>query len=365
MATIKPILTLTFCAAGCALQNDGATGDDPSIPTQPAIVVEGEITWTLTFDEDAQAGGFYDCAYTRQFQGQQVLDMDYLCPACITQVQGIATMSDGLDCYSQISANPTTERTEHWGWSASSFFRTGSEQAPLGELSPFEDNGQGSTNDLSWSSESTLSDSGTMVLAASGTMTWEVDEDILIEDPWAQRTQPYTCGWPMEDPGTLALDYSLAIGETFPNVRLADQCGDQLALWDLYGRWLVLDTSQSDCGPCQSMAAGAEAFVTEMAEDGIEVMVVGLLGNGLSNPYGTPSESTFEGWISTFNLSDPVLYDRGFAYALFPEFIEETTGDTFGYPTWLVVDPSMTLVYGNVGFGSWDDVGDVIRANAQ
>ena len=54
---------------------------------------------------------------------------------------------------------------------------------------------------------------------------------------------------------------------------------------------------------------------------------------------------------------------RGFAYALFPPFIESYSGDSFGYPTWLVVDPEMKLIHGNVGFSSWDDVKAVIAAN--
>ena len=142
------------------------------------------------------------------------------------------------------------------------------------------------------------------------------------------------------------------------------QCGEQLALWDLYGRWLVMDASQSDCGPCRLMADGAEDFVESMAGEGIEVMVVSLLGNGLSDPGGTPDTATFTSWVEDHGLTDPVLYDRGFGYALFPGFIENSTGKSFGYPAWLVVDPTMTLVHGNVGF-SWDDVSEVIREKAR
>ena len=89
--------------------------------------------------------------------------------------------------------------------------------------------------------------------------------------------------------------------------------------------------------------------------------LTGLLGNGLSEPYNTPDDATFESWVSTYGLTDPVLYDQGFAYALFPEFVEAYTGESFGYPTWLVVDPTMNLIHGNVGFGDWDSVGDIIR----
>jgi peroxiredoxin len=306
-----------------------------------------------------------DCSYTREFTGTQLLDMDYLCPACTVQVQGTATMTEGLDCYGQISSSASTERAEHWGWSDTHFYRTSLTQYPLVELQEFTNNGEGEESTLAWSSEREMSDGGSMVLTASGSLSWFIDDDTLLADPWPTPTAPYTCGWPQEDPGTLVLDYTLAEGNTFPNVRLEDQCGEQLALWDLYGRWLVLDSSQSDCGPCRLMADGAEDFVESMAGEGIEVMVVSLLGNGLSDPAGTPDTATLTSWVEDYGLTDPVLYDRGFGYALFPDFIENSTGESFGYPAWLVVDPTMTLVHGNVGFSSWDDVSEVIRDKAR
>ncbi len=329
----------------------------------PAVQVTGSVTWTLEFDETAEAKGFTDCSYTREYAGTQYLDMDYLCADCVVQVQGTATMTEGLDCYSQISSSASTERTEHWGWSDAAFYRTGVEQGTLGELSAFTPPAAGEAGTIGWESESDLTDGGVMLLTATGSLSWQTDEATLLPEPWPASPASYACGWPTNDPGTLTLDYDLAVGKTFPNVRLIDQCGERMALWDLYGSWLIMDTSQSDCGPCRSMAEGAEAFVAEMAAEGIDVKVVSFLGNGLSNPYGTPDEATHTDWVESYSLTDPVLYDQGFAYALFPDFVTEYTGESFGYPTWIVVDPEMNLVHGNIGFGSWDDVGDVIKAN--
>jgi hypothetical protein len=344
---------------------DTSSTDSDVEGTIPAIVAEGSVTWTLEFDADAEAAGFTDCSYTRTFEGMQYLDMDYLCPSCDVQVQGTATMTEGLDCYSQISSAPEEQRTEGWGWSDEAFHRSGRAQYPLGELSTFDDGGEGTDIALAWSSESELTDGGVMLLSAVGTLRYQTDESLLLPDPTPTRTEPYACGWPQNDPGDLTIDYTLAVGQTFPNVYLKDQCGEILSLWDLYGSWLVLDTSQSDCGPCQSMADTAEAFVEDMADQGYDVKMVSLLGNGLSDPFGTPSQETLDWWVDSFSLTDPVLYDRGFAYALFPPFIASSSGESFGYPTWLVVNPQMELVTGNVGFGSWDDVGDVIRDAAR
>ena len=369
------ILTLLLACTGAELTTDDTasdttdTTDTDTTPVLeevgeiPAVVVTGEVTWTLEFDEAAESKGFSDCSYTRTYTGIQYLDMDYLCPECTVQVQGTATMTEGLDCYSQISSSAATERTEHWGWSETAFYRTGSEQGSLGELADFAPPKEGASADLFWSSENDLTDGGVMLLSATGTLSWQTDKDTLLPNPWPASPESYACGWPTNDPGTLTQSYDLTIGETFPNVRLVDQCGEKMALWDLHGSWLVLDTSQSDCGPCRTMASTAEEFVEEMAAEGFDVKVVSFLGNGLSNPYGTPDEATHTAWVEDYNLTDPVLYDRGFAYALFPDFIADFSGESFGYPTWLVIDPEMNLVDGNVGFGSWDDVGDIIKGN--
>ena len=107
------------------------------------------------------------------------------------------------------------------------------------------------------------------------------------------------------------------------------------------------------------MAAESEEALAAMREEGIDVTMVSFLGNGLSNPFDTPSETTLNDWVDAYGLEDPVLYDQGFAYALFPKFVEEYSGEGFGYPTWLIVNPQMELVHGNVGFGSWEDNVDV------
>ena len=56
--------------------------------------------------------------------------------------------------------------------------------------------------------------------------------------------------------------------------------GESVDLWDFYGSYLVIDSSQSDCGPCRSMAETEHEFVEQMQTAGIPVRVVTLLGNG-------------------------------------------------------------------------------------
>ncbi|MCB9780074.1 MAG: redoxin domain-containing protein [Alphaproteobacteria bacterium] len=341
----------------------GGGGGTEEVGSIPATVVDAEVTWSLDFDEEAEAAGFADCTYSRTFSGTQVLDLDYVCPDCDVIVRGEALMTEGIDCAAIISTDPEEVRTELWGWSHDgTFFRSGRDQYPMGDLTTVEGvDGDSGTAELAWESDYTLTDGGAMVLSASGSMTFSIDEDQLLPDPFPERTEPYACGWPTADPGTLTLDYELAIGGTLPNARFVDQCGEKLALWDLYGRWLVIDTAQPDCGPCRNMAQTADAFVEEMAAEGIEVVPVTLLGAGLGEPFVTPEEDVLADWVEAYGDSNPVLFDRGYGYALLPEFMEAETGEGFGYPAWIIVSPEMEIVHANVGFGSWDAMAEVIR----
>ncbi|MCB9764453.1 MAG: hypothetical protein H6739_32060 [Alphaproteobacteria bacterium] len=342
-----------------------ACGQVPDGPeaTIPAIRLTSSVTWTLDFDEEAEANDLFDCAYTRDFEGVQLLDQPYLCPACDVIVKGTATMVEGEDCFAQISSSGAV-RTEIWGFTVDGrLFRSGADNAAMGELTTFAPAAEGEDIEVAWSSESALSAGGVMLLEATGAMTFAADPDTLLVEPWAPREAPYAGGWPQNDPGDLSASYTLATGETFPNVRLQDQCGDMVDLWDFYGSYLILDASQYNCGPCQAMANTEHDFLVQMRAEGIPVRVLTFMGNGLGDPRGTPPPEIVDQWSEQFEVTEPLLYDRGFTYALFPSYLLETTGEDFGYPAWLIVDPEMNVLMGNVGFGDWNMAMDAIRAD--
>ncbi|MCB9745805.1 MAG: hypothetical protein H6740_24735 [Alphaproteobacteria bacterium] len=341
-------------------------GEVPALPepSVPAVRLVSTITWTLEFDEEAEANGYYDCAYSRAYEGVQEIGLEHLCPECEAITVGTATMFEGTECYDQVFTLEV-ERTEMWGITAEGgLHRTGAYQAAMAELTTFEGR-EGEEISLAWDSEYTLNSGGTMGLAATGSMSWTTDEDTLLVDTRGPRTEPYAAGWPQNNPGDLVATWPPALGETFPNARLMDQCGDLVDLWDFYGAYLILDSSQYDCGPCQAMAQGEHEFMEQMRAEGYDVHVLTYMGNGLSDPRGTPSQAIVDQWVDRFEIVEPVFYDRGYTYATFPSFIYDLTGEDFGFPAWLVIDPEMNVIHGNVGFGTWDAVADVIRADAE
>jgi hypothetical protein len=340
-------------------QTDTApVGDDTAvIPTLPQTVAgyraEGAITWTLAFDEDAEAVGYVDCAYSRTYTGVEFFDQPYLCPECSEMVKGTAEMTEGFkDCYEPLFGGEAIS-TETWGFSRSDgakaigFYRSNSENLLMGELATLDTVVDGESFSLGWESEYELNKGGVMTLSAAGQGTLWFDETLEIEIRTARAT-PYLCGWPVNDPGTLATDYVLALDATFPTVALTDACEEELWLWDLYGAWLIIDTSQPDCGPCQTMASEMGAVLDAVREAGQEIYYVTLLGNGLSVPYQEPDSEVWLDWLTAFDDGEPILQDRGFGYATFSPYY----ADDFGYPAYAIVRPDMTVETVEKGWGT-------------
>lgn len=349
-------------AAVDAIQAACTTGEPGEPVRVEAVRFQAEVTWTLTFDEEAVAAGLADCTYTRSYDALQRVDVPHLCPDCDFIVEGTATMTEGLDCYEAIFGATGPTRTETWAIRGVELLRSGAAQARPGVLATLAaPSGDGAPVPVAWESDSEMTVGGMMHLEAAGTVGWAAEPETVLVDPFGPRAEPYACGWECNDPGDLVGVFPLTPGEVSPDFRLADACGEDVSLWDFYGSYLVLDAAQSDCGPCRAMAAESEAFKEELRQDGIPVRLISALGNGLGDVLGTPAPAVLDRWIDTYSLTEPVLADEGWTYALFPEFMESTTGEEMGYPAWVVVGPDMRVISGNVGFSDWSAVGDIIR----
>jgi hypothetical protein len=352
---------------------DPATGR----PLVAAHVASGTLTWTLDFDADAEAGGLADCAYSRVFEGVEFLDQPYRCPDCEILLSGTSTMYEGFaDCYEPVfGGSPAQGETWGFDWPAGvggpgAFYRSSSANYPMfTALSGIDALSLDEDFPLGWTSTYTLADlgltgSGSLTLSASGSARVHLDDSILIEDLREPRGVPYACGWPLENPGPMESDHRLAQDGVLPRFHLEDACGELLDAWDLYGRYLVVDASQPDCGYCQVMAREADAALASMRAEGMDVAFVTLLGNGLSDPLSPPTDRNYEAWLTAYGREEPVLRDRGYGYAVFAPFVD-TLGDSFGYPTIAVVRPDLTLLEAWSGWPSegWTFMRDLIAAD--
>lgn len=338
-------------------------GYTPPAATLPGRSLTGQATWWLDFDETAEANGYVDCFYSRSFEGLEYNDQPYLCPDCDVSAKGTAVMYEGASCYEPLFGS-SADRTEYWGFSEDGrFFRTGTANGAMGELTTFTAPAEeGTPTTIAWESDYTLNSGGAFNLRAEGTFSWGWAEGHLLVDPSVKRDVPYSAGWPQNDPGTHVPVDRPTLGDVVPDFTLSDQCGDPVRLWDFTGEWIVLDNSQHDCGPCQSMASKEHDFLTKMRGEGYKVRVITLMGNGLSDSLSTPSQALLNDWTDYFGITDPVLADRGYAYAVFAPYLT-SSGEGYGYPAWVLIGPDMTLRGGNIGFSSWEDVAEMIRDN--
>lgn len=341
-------------------------GDEP----RPARTLSGSVTWTVDFDADAEALGYVDCQYTRDYaELVEVVDEGWVCPSCRWMVAGEAEMTAGYqECYLQLDSADAV-RVEQLGVGSvggvDHFFRSGNDNVELADTeSVVVDEAD---FDVAWESEGELGDGGSATLSATGHFTQATSESVLVEDPRAPHTEPYACGWPLMNPGGPVESWAIVDGGVLPNARLMDACTERVDLWDFRGRYLVIDASSPNCGPCQAMAEGAEAFKAQMEAECLHVELVTLLNQELSAVNLPADGLTLVAWKQEFGLSSPVLADKGYGYALFPDYL--SPGETgMSLPSTVVVGPDGRVIGGATGFsvdaGGWEVFGQMIREHA-
>jgi hypothetical protein len=173
-------------------------------------------------------------------------------------------------------------------------------------------------------------------------------------------SESYACGWPKADPGPYSGDYLATVGSTLPDGLFNDVCGDVVRLHDFKGSYVIIDISAMDCGPCQSAAGDEAAFVEQMAAEGIDVHVITLLAPSLNDTAGTPTKQQLQAWIDQFGITSPVLADRIWGLGV----VYMTVGADFGYPSFVVVNPDLTILDTHVGYSNFDGMADIIRSDA-
>lgn len=327
-----------------------------------ARVLSGTATWEIDFDETAEAAGNVDCSYTRVYGPSVEREgFGWQCPACDFVTAGEAEVVDGYDDCTRLISSSDAVRIENLGLGTvdgvQHFWRAGSQNLDLGDMGATEGAGtESSPYHVAWEDEGELDAGGTFVLQAAGEFVASETSSVLIEDVGVPRQEAYGCGWEQCNPGGPTESYELTTGGIFPNARLTDSCGDQVDLWDFWGRYIVFDSSAPDCGPCIVLAEAEAAWAAQMAARGIEVEWVTLLNESLSAINLPADSATMEAWISGTGTGGAVLADEGFAYSVMPKYTGSESG--MSYPTMVVVSPDMTVLGWDSGFSSVENGGD-------
>ncbi|MEQ1501365.1 MAG: TlpA disulfide reductase family protein [Myxococcota bacterium] len=134
--------------------------------------------------------------------------------------------------------------------------------------------------------------------------------------------------WGIASPPAELAGTGFEVGQTAPDVRLVDQFGAEVSLWQFYGSVVLLDVSTMWCGPCQNLGESTEEVWSDYRDDGFVYLTV--LQENLT--YGDVTTGDLNEWADTFGISAPVLNDT-----------EKTVPIPAGYPTVSVIGRDMRV----------------------
>lgn len=112
-------------------------------------------------------------------------------------------------------------------------------------------------------------------------------------------------GWALTAPPPGLVGEGFEIGQVVPDVRLVDQNGDEVSLWQFWGDVVLVTVSAVWCNPCRDLAVEAEALHAELGPHGFSLLtVLEENGGGLD-----PDVDDAVAWAEAFTVSSPVLVD--------------------------------------------------------
>jgi peroxiredoxin len=123
----------------------------------------------------------------------------------------------------------------------------------------------------------------------SGEWSWEAPENT----------------WPSGEPPEGLEGQGWYAGDVVPDFRLVDQHGDEVSLWQFYGKVIVLDHSTYWCAVCQTLAQDVDETWHHFGSD--DFMYLTLLSQDIDNE--VPSVEVLQEWAGFFGITAPVLSD--------------------------------------------------------
>lgn len=127
---------------------------------------------------------------------------------------------------------------------------------------------------------------------------------VLVSEGLTDWVQPEN-DWEMNIPPADAVEEGFRVGETPLDLRMIDQHGKDVSLWQFYGQIVLLDVSAEWCAPCRLLAEDTEHTYLEYKDDGF--MYLTLLAEDEYSQL--PSQEVLDEWANEYSITAPVLAD--------------------------------------------------------
>lgn len=150
----------------------------------------------------------------------------------------------------------------------------------------------------------------------------------LTTPPWAREDggtgsgatwEPPSNSWPATEDLPADLEgEGFTEGLIFPDIRLKDQHGDEVSVWQFYGMVIAIDISTMWCGPCNKLAEEVNHIWEDYEERGF--MYLTMLPEDRE---GGPMEvADAAEWAERHEIIAPILADdQGYSYDIVPNQI--------------------------------------------
>jgi thiol-disulfide isomerase/thioredoxin len=124
------------------------------------------------------------------------------------------------------------------------------------------------------------------------------------DESWACADVTNT--WPTVTPPEGLAPQGFGLGQVVPDFRMPDQHGDDVCLWQFYGRPVVLDVSTMWCSPCQALARETQHTVDDYADK--DLVYVTVLAEDLESE--PPATEDLQAWATQWEIDGaPIVAD--------------------------------------------------------